>query len=206
MASEPASEPEPKRRALFSPIAAGALALILLVVGLAGLRIIYKPYQLDSAAMQPAIQPGDLILVNKFAYGKTGPKRGDIVVAPWRGAPLAHRVIGLPDDRVQMKKGKYLLNKEPLKSVCREAHDGGAKITRCTETLPEGVSYDTLDRIPEAQLDNTPAFRTSGCYFLAGDDRDNSVDTRSTAFGCILAEDIVGRVDIVIPLSLRKFN
>jgi signal peptidase I len=211
MASDPASEPTPAKKALSLPaiprplaMALGVLAVLALLIG--GLRIIYKPYQLSSTAMQPAIQPGDLILVNKFAYGKNGPKRGDIVVAPWRGMPFAHRVIGLTDDRVQMKEGKFLLNKKPLTVSCREAQDGDAKIMRCTETLPEGVSYDTLDRIPQAQLDNTPAFRTSGCYFLAGDDRDNSVDTRSTAFGCILKEDIVGRVDVVVPLSLRKFN
>jgi signal peptidase I len=115
------------------------------------------------------------------------------------------RVIGLPGDRIQMINGVLNINGVPVKHEPIADYvddDGGGSIRRWRETLPNGVSYTTLDLYDNAQLDNTAVFTVPpGNYFMMGDNRDNSTDSRvprdQHGVGFVPAENLVGRAQVI---------
>jgi signal peptidase I len=174
--------------------------------------------------MEPTLLIGDYLFVSKFAYGYSRysfpidlsfidgrvwegePERGDIVVfRPPREPQTDYikRVIGLPGDRIQMVDGALYINEEPV--IREPAGDwegaGAFDASRMfRETLPNGVSYVTLDRTPNSPGDNTRVFTVPGdSYFLMGDNRDNSQDSRflEGPVGYVPAENLVGRAEII---------
>ena len=195
------------------------------------LRVLFfQPYTIPSASMEPNLYEGDYIIVSKWTYGYsrhsipfspplfTGrilekqAHRGDIVVFK---LPRDHkvdyikRVIGLPGDRIQMKQGLLYLNdkkvpREPLPSVKEDIGDGYVRdVARYRETLPGGKTYITNDFGTDGQLDNTDVYVVpEGHYFMMGDNRDNSEDSRVASeaggVGYLPAENLVGKVRIVL--------
>jgi signal peptidase I len=138
------------------------------------------------------------------------PQRGDVVVfkMPNSASPDYHkdyikRLIGLPGDRIQMKEGQLYLNGKAVadQRVADYVEDlgGGYKnnVARYRETLPNGVSYYILDRTPVGNLDNTGVFVVpKGYYFMMGDNRDNSDDSRADV-GYVPFDNLVGKAQIV---------
>ncbi|MCG8504728.1 MAG: signal peptidase I [Sphingomonadales bacterium] len=156
-------------------------------------------------------------------------KRGDIAVfkLPSDGrTDYIKRIIGLPGDRLQMKSGQLFINGQPVPRervedfVFRETPNsecGGRFIRYRTvdadgvaycnypqyrETLPNGVSYMTLDLSPRGDFDNTRVYVVpEGHYFAMGDNRDNSQDSRLDAgvrgVGYVPAENLVGRAEVI---------
>jgi signal peptidase I len=136
------------------------------------------------------------------------PKRGDVVVFKMPNEnskdymeDFIKRVIGLPGDTVQMLNGQLYLNGKPvpkeLAAPYMETDPFGIThaIPRYKETLPNGVSYYVLDRIPDSSEDNTEVFHVPpGHYFMMGDNRDNSDDSRLDV-GYVPAEDLVGKAE-----------
>ncbi|HLJ52002.1 MAG TPA: signal peptidase I [Rhizomicrobium sp.] len=188
---------------------------------------LYQPFNIPSASMRPTLLVGDYIFVSKFAYGYSRfslpysrflppgriffsePARGDIVVfrAPKdTAADYVKRVIGLPGDRIQMKQGELYINNAPLKrarladmegdGACGADMSGNAK--RWRETMPDGTSYETLDCTDHGFLDNTDVFTVPDRhFFVLGDNRDNSVDSRTSQIGYIPFENLIGRVSLI---------
>lgn len=138
------------------------------------------------------------------------PKRGDVAVFKLptnTDVDYIKRVIGLPGDRIQMIDGVLHINdaavkKEPIgvfDNRDRQA-DGrsGDEIPLFRETLPNGVSYDVLDTGDSGFSDNTNEFVVpEGHYFMMGDNRDNSQDSRFPDVGYVPIENYVGRADII---------
>ena len=110
------------------------------------------------------------------------------------------RVIGLPGDRIQMIDGVLHINGEPIKREriddFIETEEGGrtTRVKRWRETLPNGVSYTTLDLIDNGFYDNTKVYEVPpGQYFMMGDNRDNSTDSRvDRQVGYVPLENLVG--------------
>ena len=142
-----------------------------------------------TGSMKPTIQEGDRVVVNKLAYdlkipfttieiAKWGdPQRGDIVVlySPVDGMRLVKRVVALPGDRIEMRDNQLLVNGRA--AVCTPiAAEGDALIER--ETL-YGKSHEVMF-LPDMRAMRTfgPELVPAGHYFVMGDNRDNSNDSR----------------------------
>jgi signal peptidase I len=197
------------------------LALFILTFG-AGVRL----FKMPSGSMQPTPHVGDNFLVTKWTYGYgrfsfapfpgpsttilgSAPRPGDLAVfrpAPEPDRDFIKRVIGVPGDRIQMIDGVLHISgqavqRESLGVVDFMNGDGYVeRISAWRETLPNAVSYTTFDRNPNSELDNTREYVVpEGSYFLMGDDRDNSADSRvPTVVGYVPRENFVGRVAWVL--------
>ncbi|WP_316191747.1 MULTISPECIES: signal peptidase I [unclassified Bradyrhizobium] len=142
-------------------------------------------------------------------WGAT-PARGDVVAffLPKDNATVyIKRVVGLPGDRVQMKEGVLYINdtaveRERVEDLTGEAACGGGaneRVTRWRETLPNGVSYETLDCVSHGFFDNTNVFVVPpGRLFMLGDNRDNSTDSRVLGtIGYVPIENVIGRAAMI---------
>ena len=136
------------------------------------------------------------------------PKRGDIAVFKKptdTDIDYIKRVIGLPGDRIQMKDDVLYINGAPVKReriedfVDADGEGHGRPVTQYIETLPEGVQYRMLDLTPNGDADNTEEYVVPpGHYFMMGDNRDNSQDSRfQNEVGYVPIENFVGRADII---------
>ncbi|MDB5739008.1 MAG: Signal peptidase, partial [Alphaproteobacteria bacterium] len=144
---------------------------------------------------------GDKMQGRYFAHE---PTRGDVIVFKYpqdNSTDFIKRLIGMPGDTIQMKQGVLFINgKEiPKKRVADyvEKIDGeDHHVPQYEETLPEGKTYKVLDRDTEGALDNTEEFHVpAGHYFMMGDNRDNSDDSRA-AVGYVPAENLEGKAEI----------
>ncbi|KWV56397.1 S26 family signal peptidase [Rhizobium altiplani] len=212
---------ETKPNALWENIKVIAQALILAMV----IRtVLFQPFTIPSGSMMPTLLVGDYIFVNKFAYGysrfslpfspnlfsgrifASEPKRGDIVVFRFPPNPdvdYIKRLVGLPGDRIQVKEGVLYVNGTAVPRVPNGtfnsdyAQDPGQDVPVYRETLDNGVSFDTLDQSPVSRGDNTREFIVpDGHYFMMGDNRDNSLDSRFDV-GFVPAENLVGRASVI---------
>ncbi|MCC8966193.1 signal peptidase I [Bradyrhizobium sp. Pear76] len=139
------------------------------------------------------------------------PNRGDIVVFRLPrddSTDYIKRVIGLPGDRIEVRNGLLYINDEPIKrerlsdfvgeDPCGSA-DATARVKRWKETLPNGVSYEALDCTDNSYMDNTIVYTVPpGNYFMMGDNRDNSTDSRFLSqVGYVPFENIIGRAQMI---------
>ncbi|MBZ9665106.1 signal peptidase I [Pseudomonas sp. LMG 31766] len=154
-----------------------------------------EPFQIPSGSMKPTLEVGDFILVNKFAYGirlpvidekiieVDNPQRGDVMVFRYPSDPSINyikRVVGLPGDRVEYTQGKRLLiNGEPVaeKLIGEEAGSLGSamlyqeRLGQVEHTIRKEMTR--MRREPGGQW-----VVPEGHYFMMGDNRDNSNDSR----------------------------
>jgi signal peptidase I len=200
---------------IFIPLA--ALALLFRA-------FLFQPFDTPTSSMAPTLVEGDKFMVAKFAYGYSvysiptnpplfdgrifarPPAYGDVVVFRLKDGVTDYvkRVVGLPGDRIQMRSGLLHINGKPVvrdqvfagNTGCGP-NDTSAK--RWRERLPNGVSHETLDCTEGGFLDNTPEHRVpAGHYFMLGDNRDNSSDSRVlTQVGFIPYENLIGRLTVV---------
>ncbi len=146
----------------------------------------------------------------------TEPKRGDIVVFRPPGQPsedFIKRLIGLPGDRIQMKAGILYINDKPCPKEYVDEWtdpevDGNSGVTRTyrryRETLPEGKSYTILNSKTSPNAEDTEVFTVpEKHYFMMGDNRDDSHDSRfqdtsEPLVGYVPDENFVGRADMIM--------
>jgi signal peptidase I len=198
-----------------------------LILALVIRTFLFQPFSIPSGSMRPTLLEGDYLFVTKWSYGYSRyslpfspnlfsgrilegvfgtPQRGDVAVFKFPPNPsldYIKRVIGLPGDRIQMKGGQLFINGEPVprEKVGQINNPDITEVDRPVdvyrETLPNGVSYDTLDLTPNGIGDDTREdVVPEGHYFMMGDNRDNSTDSRFSV-GYVPAENLVGKANII---------
>ncbi|MCB1884183.1 MAG: signal peptidase I [Geminicoccaceae bacterium] len=186
----------------------------------------YEPFNIPSGSMKPTLLVGDYLFVSKFSYGYSRysipfspdlfdgrilsslPDRGDIVVFKLpsdNSTDYIKRVVGLPGDQVQVIEGLVYINGEavPQKPVGTFGEDvDGQKLTvpMLEERLPgEDHVHDVLDITSLGRLDNTGVYSVPEDHvFVMGDNRDNSLDSRTDHVGFVPLENLVGRADFLL--------
>ena len=228
--SEPAFAPAPKAQTPTQEfIEIGKTVVYALLIALVIRVLLFQPFTIPSASMQPNLYQGDYIIVSKFTYGYSRhsipfspplfhgrifggqAKRGDIVVFKLprdNRTDYIKRIIGLPGDTIQVRDGVVFLNGKPiprtLTGVSTEAGPIGfpQEVKHFLETLPDGRKYLTDDLQPDGDVDNTGVYSVpAGNYFMMGDNRDNSQDSRypeEIGVGYVPAENLEGKAQIIL--------
>lgn len=176
---------------------------------------LYEPFRIPSCSLEPTLLMGDFILVNKYQYGVrlpvihtkifgTGtPQRGDIMVFRWPPNPSVNfikRVIGLPGDKISY--------------INKELYINGVKMPQEFLTMSNARSESGLEWQAEEKVENLPSLKhhiyvdptvstrdfqdievPPGMYFVLGDNRDKSADSRF--WGFVPDENIVGKASLV---------
>jgi signal peptidase I len=192
--------------------------------------LLFQPFNIPSSSLVPTLLVGDYLFVSKFSYGfskhsipfspplfsgrlfGSEPQRGDIAVFKLPRDPsidYIKRVIGLPGDRIQMIDGILHINGQPVpkqKLGTKELNSGAGykdEATYYRETLPNGVSYtiQELEKFGNKLGRNTSVYVIpAGHFFMMGDNRDNSLDSRdmsSQGVGYVPYENFVGRAEVI---------
>jgi signal peptidase I len=187
-----------RRWYLFAGGLIGVMALLL------GLRTFaYRPFNMPSASMYPSLQIGDAFLVSKATYNSSAPQRGDVVVfwASKYQVYFVKRIVGIPGDHVQMIGDRLFVNGMKMSQRRIEDFSGscdtgyGCRVPQFEEALPGGKTVRILDGVANGPLDNTDLFEVpADSYFVLGDNRDNSEDSRREGVGFVPYAAIIGRV------------
>lgn len=193
---------------------AGAIAL--------GFRsLVAEPFNIPSGSMIPSLLVGDYLFVTKYSYGysrysfpfglapidgrlfggDSTPQRGQVAVFRLpsdTSVDYIKRVIGVPGDRIQVRQGVLHINGQPVERRLvgngrQGASGGGQTTTLYQETLPGGLTHLIQEISDRQTFDNTPEYVVpAGHYFMMGDNRDNSRDSRSSSVGFVPLENFIG--------------
>lgn len=186
----------------------------------------YQPFNIPSGSMKETLLVGDYLFVSKLSYGYSrysfpfgynlfsgrvfadNPERGDVVVFKLprdNATDYIKRVVGLPGDEIEVRGGQLFINGTGVPKVRKGSfktpdEDGvSSEIAAYEETLPNGVKYTVLDAEPAGPFDNVGPYKVpDGHYFMMGDNRDNSTDSRALwAVGYVPFENLVGRAEVI---------
>ena len=163
--NKPVHDKGPVREIIESVAVAVVLALIIRV-------FLFQFFVIPSGSMEPTLTEGDMIAANKIIYRFSEPKRGDIIVFKYPLNPdrdFVKRLIGLPGEKVQIKNSTLYIN--------------GKLVTQ--PFLPKGLEYPDYGPIT-VQKDK---------YFMMGDNRNNSLDSR--VWGEMPKENIIGKASLI---------
>jgi signal peptidase I len=232
MTSQATISPQPKTAQGGEVVETLKTVAYALLIALVLRVIVFQPYTIPSSSMEPGLVTGDYIVVSKWPYGWSRasipfdlplfhgrirgrePRRGDVVVFRLPrdpGEAYIKRLIGLPGDRVQVIGGEVRVNGKPIPrqfTGLAEDHDAPGRIVpRVVETAAAGKPYVTFGGARDGEGDNTQVYVVPpGRYFMMGDNRDNSLDSRwpkDVGVGFVPAENLVGRAEVVM-LSWRE--
>ena len=197
---------------------------IAVVIALSFRSILFEPFNIPSGSMIPTLLVGDYLFVSKYSYGYSRysfpfgaigfdgrvlagePERGDVVVFRPPSKPSINfikRVVGLPGDTIQVKQGRLHINDTQLarrivgtNTVSLGYRD--VEVTAYEEVMDNGKSYVIHELSDEDRMDNTAIYEVpEGHYFMMGDNRDQSNDSRFYNIGTIPHENLIGRAEFI---------
>ena len=193
---------------------------ISMLIALSVRTFVVEPFKIPSGSMIPTLLVGDYILVNKFAYGLRmpfsgqelvpigKPERGDVVVFRYPDGPetdYIKRVIGLPGDTVELKSNRVWINGQVVDRVAEQDftyrdYDAQSRATslRFREINPEGREYTILQQQMNGRLAREQRWQVpEDSYFMLGDNRDRSRDSRFWEHPFVSDELLRGRAFVV---------
>jgi len=203
-----------------------------LLIALVIRTFLFQPFNIPSGSMIDTLLVGDYLFVSKYAYGysrysfpfgivpiegrvfASEPERGDIAVFKLprdNATDYIKRIIGMPGDRIHLRDGIVYINdvaveRERISDYVEIGLNGREiRSARFRETLPNGVSYEVLDGEQNGPYDDTDVYTVPpGHYFMMGDNRDRSMDSRNQMLvGFVPFENLVGRAEVVF-FSIRE--
>jgi len=186
---------------------------------------IAEPFNIPSGSMKPGLLVGDYLFVSKYAYGYsrysfpmgiapiperiwgTEPSRGDVAVFKLptdNKTDYIKRVVGMPGDTIQVRNGRLIINGELIDREFVANHTISdrigttANMREYKQTLGD-VTFSIYEQGDNGPLDNTKIFTVpDGHYFMMGDNRDNSQDSRvDRLVGTVPYENFVGRAEFL---------
>ncbi|WP_456455786.1 signal peptidase I [Thermovibrio sp.] len=179
---------------------------VALVLALFIRTFIVQSFHIPSGSMIPTLLIGDFILVDKITYHFRPPERGDVVVFHFplnESVYYIKRIIGVPGDKVQVIDGKVYINGKP----CKYQEDGNFTYYENNQRYTGKIYYEFLPRRDGSvkkhmilktgtEGDNTQVFVVpKGKYFMMGDNRNNSYDSRY--WGFVDRDKIVGIARVI---------
>ncbi|MDX2074457.1 MAG: signal peptidase I [Alphaproteobacteria bacterium] len=209
--------------------------ILAVIIAMTFRSLAFEPFHIPSGSMKSNLLIGDYLFVSKFSYGYSRysfpfgldifdgrvlefnkPERGDVVVFRLPHNPridFIKRVMGLPGDSIQVREGIVYINGNPLPRTPVDIWEDVNSETgqtyqmpRVQETLPEGKDI-TILKMPYGRADNTRLFVVpEGKYFVMGDNRDNSTDSRFEEVGFVPEENIVGRAQMIFFSADETFS
>ncbi len=197
-----------------------------LLIALVIRTFFFQPFNIPSGSLIPTLLIGDYLFVSKYSYGysqhsfpfslapisgrvmASGPKRGDVAVFKLprdNSTDYIKRVIGLPGDRIQMIQGVLHINGSAVREerIGEQPVDLGAgyrgRAVAYWETLPGGARHQ-IHKLNDGRglYNNTNVYHVpAGHYFMMGDNRDNSTDSRDDSVGFVPFVNLVGRAELI---------
>lgn len=147
--------------------------IVVIIIAVIIKLYVFSPVKVNGNSMVPTLNDGDYMILNEIGYRMNGLKRFDIVVANINGEMLIKRVIGLPGEKVEYAYNKLYVN---------------------GENVIENFKHDDTDDFSFSELDAEVV--PENHYFLVGDNRGNSKDSRIIGF--VPANKIMGKANFVI--------
>lgn len=166
---------------------------------------VLEPFQIPSKSMVPTLKVGDFIVVNKWTYGLRlpvlrnkffdvgSPQRGDVVVffPPHESRYFIKRLVGLPGDKIRLINGTLFVNNEMIKQTKSDIEPGNSRSVVMSEKLGTKQFAIQKNQRPSRLSQNFSAAVPKDHFFMIGDNRDNSSDSR--VWGPVPKERIVGK-------------
>ncbi len=221
----PDQAPETKKR---SALVSNFYTLVIAFLLAMGFRsFFFEPFHIPTGSMKNTLLVGDYLFVSKYSYGYSRysfplglplfegrmaefnqPKRGDVVVFRFPQNPhvdFIKRLIGLPGDKIQLREGIVYINDQPLPRTRLsdyaddENRNNIKSVPAFSETLPEGKIIHILKQYKIGIADDTQVYTVPPKhYFMMGDNRDNSHDSRFLEdVGYVDEANLVGRAEII---------
>lgn len=181
---------------------------------------LFEPFKIPSGSMYPTLYVGDYLFVSKYTYGyskhsfpfsiplfegrvwESSPQRGDVVVFKFpqdNRTDFIKRIIGLPGDKIKLVKGRLYINGKMIERleeedfVLRDKNGNAERYRRYAETLPEGYKHQIIEVSDFEGVDDMPEIEIpQGSFFVMGDNRDRSDDSRINV-GFVPAENLIGK-------------
>jgi signal peptidase I len=175
--------------------------IVIVMVVLLIRAFVAQAYNIPSGSMKPTLLVGDFILVNKLVYRFSEPKRGDIVVFKYPIDPnidFIKRIVALPGEQVEVRNNQVFINGKPLPLIeVGRGEENGVRKVIYEEVLPEGIKHKVqfYEDFPFSKRDFGPVVVPPNHYFVMGDNRDNSEDSRY--WGFLPRENIVGKAFVI---------
>ncbi len=165
-----------KKKSIIKDIISYVLIIVIVVL----IRIfIFDPVRVDGASMDNTLKDGEVLILNKIKYKKSEIERYDIVVVKLDGKRIIKRVIGLPNEVIEIKNNKVYANGVELDNSFTSSKSDDFKISEIGKVKIPGDSY-----------------------FVLGDNRAVSNDSRNPLIGTIRKEQIEGKASLIIwPLN-----
>lgn len=165
-----------KRKKIIKEIISYALIILAVIV----IRVfIFEPVRVDGVSMNTTLEDGQVLILNKLRYRMTDIRRYDIVVVQLDDTKVVKRVIGLPNEVIEIKNDKVYADGKELDNSFTSS-----------KSLDFKMSDIGLEKIPGDQ------------YLVMGDNRYNSLDSRDRSIGTVKKEQILGRATFRIwPLN-----